>query len=467
MDPIACPSVTHMFVISRRVGNSARERVTQAGRWVATRSPTTFLIAGWVVFFLGSYPGYLSFESTMQLFDVRNGVYTDAHPAVMTGLWSLLEFVATGPFPMLALQSGLFLFGLAAILRTALSPRAAAITAAAVLLFPPVFSPMAVIWPDSLMAGALLAGAGALLEPRWSWRIAGGALLAIACACRPEAALAIIPIVVLAVPRGSWPRRASIALAISIGLASVARLADWALTDTETYTWKQSLMVTDLVGTLRRARLTDEVAVTAALDGLPIADRSTIRDQLGGGHDVIDWWPLTHGDQRMFDLITTDEQSGALSAAWRRAISEHPRTYFAHRWLMTRNLLGVAGRWDPVFDSFGDFELLAPLHHRATSSDWQYGMQQVVRAFARTPLFRPWLYLLLAVVAVILARRERVLRAVIASGLIYEVTLMVLAPSPDFRFSHWLICSTCTVLAAMIAVRRWKRVEPDMADGTS
>src|SRR5262245_50018507 len=110
------------------------DRVKQAARWVAARSPVTLLIAGWIVFFLGSYPGYMSFEPTMQLFDVRNGVYTDANPPVMTAAWSLLEYVASGPFPMLALQSGLFLFGLAAILRTVLSPRAAAVTASLVLL---------------------------------------------------------------------------------------------------------------------------------------------------------------------------------------------------------------------------------------------------------------------------------------------------------------------------------------------
>src|SRR5579862_9430353 len=115
-------------------------------------SRRTILFAGWIAFVLGCYPGYLTTDSSLQLYTVRSGDFTDYSP-MMTALWSALEYVTAGPFPMLALQSGLFLFGLDAILRKLLAPRAAAVTATCVLLFPPVFAVMAVIWPDALMAG--------------------------------------------------------------------------------------------------------------------------------------------------------------------------------------------------------------------------------------------------------------------------------------------------------------------------
>jgi hypothetical protein len=107
------------------VALNAGERGREIARWIASRPPTTYLVAGWIAFTLGAYPGYLSTDSTLQLYTVRSGDYTDYAP-LMTAIWSLLEWVVSGPFPMLALQSGLFLFGLAAILRTVLSPRAAA-----------------------------------------------------------------------------------------------------------------------------------------------------------------------------------------------------------------------------------------------------------------------------------------------------------------------------------------------------
>src|SRR6185295_9145406 len=102
-------------------------------------------------------PGYLSYNSIEQFGEMRTGVYSDRFSPVMTLSWSLIETVLAGPQAMLLLQSGMFLFGLAAILRRVITPRAAAITATCVLLFPPVFSPMAVIWPEPMMVGALLA----------------------------------------------------------------------------------------------------------------------------------------------------------------------------------------------------------------------------------------------------------------------------------------------------------------------
>ena len=138
-------------------------------RWIASRRPRTYLFAGWLLFALGCYPGYLASDGILQLYTVRSGEFSDYAP-VMTALWSLLEYVLAGPFPMLVVQSGLFLFGSFAILRTFLTPRAAAITAGCVLLFPPVFATFAVIWPEPLMAGALIAATGAVLQPRLFWK---------------------------------------------------------------------------------------------------------------------------------------------------------------------------------------------------------------------------------------------------------------------------------------------------------
>ncbi len=433
-------------------------------RWASERSPKTWLFVGWIVFGLCSYPGYMSIDSGLQLFDVRNGVYTDAFPPVMTGVWSLLELVFAGPAPMLALQSGLFLFGLAAILRTVMSPRAAALTACGVLLFPPVFSVMAVIWPDPLLAGCLLAGTGALLDGRRGWQIAGGALFVLACACRPEAIFAVIPLVLVAIRDGAWWKRLGIALAATLALAGVARIAEWALTDTKTYDWQERLLLPDTVSTLRKGHPTPE-RLAQLIDGMPKAATADADERLSRGRDVLEAWSLTHGEKRVFEPITTDEHADALAAAWRRAIAAYPLGYIKHRRVVTWHLLGISGKWNPVYDDFGDVALLAPLHHRAIPSDLQLGWQAVVRGVAETPLFRPYLYLVLALALLYLARKQRVLRLVAVSGLVYELTLMFLAPGPDYRYSHWLVTSATAVaialLVALLVARRWPR--PDAA----
>ena len=80
---------------------------------------------------------------------------------------------------------------------------------------------------------------------------------------------------------------------------------------------------------------------------------------------------------------------------------------------------------------------------------WQRGWNAIVHLFAKTPLFRPVLYLVLAIVALVLARRQRLLRNLVISGLVYELALFILAPTNDYRLSHWL------VVTSVIAFSSW------------
>lgn len=410
--------------------------------------PRTILIAGWVLFALGCYPGYLSFDSTMRLYAVRSGVYTDDAP-LMTGIWSALEYVMAGPFPMLVLQSGLFLFGLYGVLRRFISPHAAAITAALVLLFPPVFAPMSCIWPDSLMAGALLAAAAVIGEPSWRWKAVAGGLLVIACACRMQVVLAIAPIVFIGLPELPRWKRAGVAIAATLGIALVAAGASWALVDEDHHTWRQDLMVTDIVGTMRRAR----VANSSALAGLSIVPGAHAR--LAAQHDAFDSWPLTHGEARIVEPLADDAQAAALFADWRHVVAAHPGAYLVHRWAMARRMLGFSGHPPAVFDEFGAPELIGPLHHRASASDWEVGIQAIVDVFDATPLFRAWFYVPLAVLALFLARRHKLLRNLAISGVAYELVQFFIAPQTDYRFSHWFVATTTIALAGAVVARRW------------
>ena len=429
-------------------------------RWLRARSPRFVLLTSWIVFGLSSYPGYMSVDSALQLFAVRNGVYTDGHPTVMTGIWSILEILFAGPAPMLALQSALFLFGLYALLRRVLSERAAALTAGGILMFPPVFAPMAVIWPDPLLAGALVAGTACVLASQLRIRIAGCVLFVVALGCRPEIAFALIPLVLLAVrhelPTISRLMRAGITVGLVLVLVLVARVADWALTDTKTYAWEQTVVETDIASILRRARIPTDPEIDRVLAGVPIANVDGAYDRLRRGRDALDGFPLSHGDKRVFEPIANDDQADAVTSAWRRLILRYPGAYLKHRQVMTKYLLGFGDAWSPVYQDFGDPELLAPLHHRATPSTWQEVTQAIVSTTAKTPLFWPWLYLVLALALLAyLARKEPMLRALATSGFIYEVTWFFVAPGADYRYSHWLVATTTVAGMALLVRRRW------------
>jgi hypothetical protein len=420
-------------------------------------SPRWILIAGWIVFVLCTYPGAMSVDSALQLFDVRNGVYTDTYPPVMTAVWSLLEIVFAGPAPMLVLQSGLFLFGLAALLARILSPRAAAGVAVGVLLFPPVLTTMGVIWPDPLVAGCLLAGTSMVLGNRLSVRLGGLALFALAIACRPEETLAVVPLAWLAVTRElptlSRLLRFAATCGIVLVLSLVSRGAEWALTDKPTYTWQQALLVPDVTSIVRRTHPKTAADAQKLLGDVKLANVDGAADRMMHGGEARDWWGLTHGDKRAFEPIANDDERAALSATWRKLVTHYPLAYFKHRLEMTKTLLGVHGRGEPVFDDLGDPDLLAPLHHRATPSAWQHVSRRIIRGVTRTPVSLPILYLLLAIALVVLARGIPVLRALAVSGLVYEVTWMFLAPGADYRYSHWLI-ATATIGAITLLARR-------------
>ena len=432
---------------------SAGEQTRAGVRWLAARTPRQILCVGWILFAFGAYPGYLTSDGVVQLYTVRSGDYSDYSP-VMSALWGALEYIVSGPAPMLALQSGFFLFGLQALLSRVLTPRAAALTAIGVVMLPPVYSVMAVIWPDALMAGALLAGCAAALHPRRSWKLVGAVLIAIAIACRPEIKLAVIPLALVVVPAQVWWRRTAIAIGLALGLAVLAGLANWALLIVDTHT-SQQLAYVDLTGTMRRAKLKKIEALDAAFVGVPLADHATFKTQLLAASDALNWRPLMYGDKRLFDPITRDEQEAALAADRRAVITHHTKAYLVHRWAMTRALLEITGAGPQIVDEFGDFDLLAPLHHRASSSDWQRDWQAIVRWTA--PIFRPWIWLLLGIAAIVLGRRQPLLRLLAISGVLYELVMCFLAPAGEYRYSHWLVATTSIALAALAVARKWAR----------
>jgi hypothetical protein len=67
--------------------------------------------------------------------------------------------------------------------------------------------------------------------------------------------------------------------------------------------------------------------------------------------------------------------------------------------------------------------------------------------------YAPLVYLLVALVLVPLARRQPVALAMLGSGLGYELGLYFLAPTPDVRYSNYLIVTTLVAYALVMARR--------------
>lgn len=430
--------------------------------------PRTILVAGWCAFVLYAYPGQLTQDSLDQLKEARDGFYTDAHPPLLQLLWRLADAVIAGPLGMLVLQSAAFVIGAYLVLGRALAPRRAAACTVGLLLFPPVATVMAAIWKDSMMAGLGLLAIGLVLDARRARQLAGLALVGFAFALRYNGPAAALPLVVLlfawrAGVRG--PRRYAVAVAAWLAITAVGFAANMLLVDRKVYFWHSTLAVMDIVGTVRFAPPLDDATLRAELAGTELlidhdiqATMTELYSPRNFGRLIKPPTAIWHLPFEEGDPIAPEAQRDAIARAWWRLVSAHPRAYLRHRLHVFRNAIGVHG---------APMGAVPRRHPRAeeqfTALGLPFGASQLQDALTAggrwladaTPLFTQWLYVVLAIVLVPFARRERDVLALLLSGLALDASLFLLAASPDYRYSHWLI--TCTLIAiAMLIARRYR-----------
>src|SRR5207244_1401021 len=67
--------------------------------------------------------------------------------------------------------------------------------------------------------------------------------------------------------------------------------------------------------------------------------------------------------------------------------------------------------------------------------------------------FVPWVYVVITLLLLALAWRQRDVVAVLLSGLGMEATLLPLVHSRDYRYSHWMVITTMVGCIVVIARR--------------
>jgi hypothetical protein len=437
--------------------------------WARIRSvpPAIILAAGWIVFVLYAYPGVMTMDSFDQLREGRAWYFTDAHPPAMAALWGIVDRVYSGPFGMLVIHSVAFLAGVWLILRRAMSPRRAALLAVAVMLFPPVLAPLAVIWKDCMMAGLLVLGVAALLEPSRRWRIAGLVALTAATAMRYNAPAATLPLIVLLFewrPQRKWIVRYAIALGAWLGVTGLGLGCDAALVDQPMYFWYSSLAPEDIVGTLAHVSpdIPDaELAPLLAPTGIRVDHdyHAAIRAK----YLPYDFQPLITGDGHLWDLPLSgttpapEAQRDAIGRAWKAIVGGHKAAYLAYRFEVFAEAIGLShrqvgamvvlhrvqysGMLDYMHLDYAEGPLSSPVEK------WASGIAK------RTRLFRPHAYLALALILLFACRRQRDVAALLLSGLAMELSLLPLVQTPDYRYSHWLVVCVCLAVVMLIARR--------------
>ena len=412
---------------------------------------------GYVAFMLYAYPGYMSIDSGVSLLEGRTGHYTDWHPPMVGWLWHMVDWVIKGPLGMLLLQSTAFLAALYLWLRRAYQPTAAAALAVAVFLFPPVVAPMAVVWKDCQMAAYLLLGFVLVLSDRRWVRIFGFVLLTLGTGMRDNAPSTTLPFLVIAFtwkPAPKWFVRIGAAVAIWIAMSTLAIGFNKAMTDKRQYAWHTAVATHDIIGTLRFTKpwYTDE-ELEKMLAGTPLVVHKDIHRAIWKEYTPVSWWPLLNDNNRIFNWPETPEHRAALERAWKQIVSEHPHEYLLHRWRVFREVIGLVphAMMSPMFHGEPSPDYVKALHLDYTPNSLQNSIGDGLLWLATdTHLFRPYMYFVLALCFLPLALRHRDVLALLATGIVYELTFLPFGGG-DVRYSHFM---TVTVLVAGLVLFR-------------
>jgi len=427
--------------------------------------PVAILSAGWALLLAYAYPGTLTFDSIDELIQARAGIYRDDHPPVVAALWRLVEHVVAGPFGMLALQSLAFVVGLYLIFRRTFTPRGAALAATLLLLFPPVFAPLTAIWKDSLMAGFLVLGIGALLTESRRWRVVGAVALAVATAMRFNAAAATLAPLVLLFSWGlvGW-RRYAVATTVWLATVVAAFGVNSALADRQAYGWHTTLAIYDIVGTLAHVdEAIPDAKLVELLDGSKLLVTRDIQATARTIYDPRNYLTPVTDPQHAFwhfslrnDEPVTEAFRTAMSRTWTFLVASYPRAYLAHRFATMEKV--VDSDTGTPWRGAAQRELRAQMGLANGANAGQMAVYRKLVKFERsTHLFSPWIYLLVALILLGIAFQRDVL-ALLMSGLMYEGTLLVFAASRDYRYSHWLVTACCIAVVTLTARRARAKV---------
>lgn len=432
-------------------------------RSVGALSPRQVLAVGFAVLLVYAFPGYMSTDSGQQLVQARTGEFSDAHPPLMGQIWRVLDWFVSGPLLMLLLQGTVFLGALYALFRRVLAPRAAAWTAVAILVFPPVLTPMAVIWKDSQMAAFLLAGTAVVLHPRLAIRIAGLGLLVAASAFRHNALAATVPLVFFLFewrPGLRWWKRFAILVAAAIVTVGIAFGVTRGLA---VHHAKLSPAFSDIVGVIACTEDRSDEDLRYVLRGTRLVAPTEIQRRARALFETGGAWRITMSEDRLFDNPATPEDWQAVERAWQDLVLGDPGAYLAANWHRFALILGWSDEppratvWNAFLE--GGTKVGA-IEHNASHSRVQAWFGRALYWLAdETPLFRPYMYALLAFALLVSCCRDRLTAGLFASGLLYELSFFPVGAEPDYRYSHWMITSVC-VATVILFVQRRRRGSP-------
>ncbi|MDQ3365635.1 MAG: hypothetical protein M3680_09415 [Myxococcota bacterium] len=431
------------------------------GRAIERISPRMILIAGFVLFLIYAWPGYVGWDTLTHFMQARGGSYSDSHPPAVARLFRVVELFIAGPAGVLLLQAGCAFLGLHGILARRLTPRAAALATVTIFVFPPIAGVTAYVVKDTLMAGFLLLGISFLLDDRPRRQRLGLGLLLLANLMRWNAlAATFAPVILLHrwQPTLAGWRRYSIALGVWLGVTGTALVVNEVLADRAEHYWYTAHAVQDVAGTLQYMPDQTDDEMHALLAGLRLHPGEQLHQRFRARYNPADYRQIAWQADKLFEKPAGPLERAAIVRAWNQTVLAYPGAYFRYRWDNFKLLIKLER--PPTFSNVYLWftvvaapETVAQLQHDAYPSRIQSALRGYSIAVSLTPVYFVFVYFAACFVVLVLSVRHSLEAALCLSGIGYQLAWFFLAPTTDFRYSQWMmICALVSV--SLLAARR-------------
>jgi hypothetical protein len=420
------------------------------------------LIGGFAAVFAANWPGQMSYDSVVQLADGRSGHYDSWHPVVMAWLLGLSDAVLPGPGLFMVFTLLLLWGAWLVVLRIGRPGIGAALLLLLVLLTPQLVLYQGEIWKDVLFANAAIASFAALAAAaafwekhpaRWAWLAISALLLSLATLARQNGIL-LVPVAAIALGivaarkrAGHWRYGLGL-LAASLAIALIGNFALSFRSDGGQGASDQlHLALTyDLVGA---AKLDPAIRYPVLETRAPRLN-AAIRQ---GGVPL--YSPHLVDTLEDSTTLTTEiyrAPKGAIFAAWRDLVFEHPKTYLEERWPVFHwvfappdimvchpDVVGVDGPKEEL-DALGLKPHIRPQDRL---------LYLYVARFFHTPVLSHLLFAMLAALTLVLLLRrghapDIVIAGLLAGALVFSVSFFVISIACDYRYLYFLDLAAMT-----------------------
>jgi hypothetical protein len=219
----------------------------------------------------------------------------------------------------------------------------------------------------------------------------------------------------------------------------------------------------DIVGTIAKTHERSDKDLRHLLRGTPLFRATEIQWRARKLVELGSAYLITTGEDRLFDNPSSPQEWAALDRARSELVAGDPFAYLSANWTRFSTMLGLGtlGVRGAIWNLFLEEEaVMFNIEHQATWSWIQmFVAHKLIWLDIHTPLFRPYVYAIIAVLLLVLFCRDRLTAGLLTSGLCYELSFFPFAPTPDFRYSHWMITATC-LAAVLLFIQRRRAAKP-------